>query len=715
MSLIVILDDRSTNRNIFARLAASIEPDITVRTFAEPDQALLWLKDNAPDLVITDYKMPGMDGADFIRRFRGIPGADDIPVIVITVYEERTFRLRALEAGATDFLHSPVDHHEFVTRARNLLKLHKHQQLLAARATSLEKELEHSERIRERELRDSSERLAQVIDTLPVMISATAPDGRLLFVNACFARFLGSKPDALVGRPIDAILDAERATRGAALDRLALRTHAPAPPFEETLVAANGETRHFITAKYPILNRENEVTAILTSSLDITDQKRTEAHLRHMAHHDPLTGLANRTLLHERLRAQIVRARRGDQPFALHLLDLDGFKTVNDLLGHSAGDRYIQAIAGQLRGAMREDDTLARLGGDEFAVIQTNVANSEDAAGFARRMLDLVGACERFEGAPIRPTASIGIAMHPADGADGEDLLKNADLAMYRAKVGRGDRFCFFAADMNTRLRQETMLDEQLRQALERREFVVWYQPQINLRTGRIVGAEALVRWNRPQFGLVQPGAFLPRAEENGLIVPITEWVLGEACRAAQRWQIRGGAGVGVAVNLSPMQLIDGSAPRCVSAALGAAGLDPRLLELELTESTLLEQIDRAAGDLARLRDMGVRVAMDDFGVGYSSLSYVKRLPVTRLKIDQCFVRDLQDNRSDLAIIRAIVALGHGLGLEILAEGVETALHARRLAEEGCDLAQGYHFARPMPEEDFVRLMSREESFSLSA
>ena len=715
MSLIVIVDDRSTNRNIFAKLAASIEPDITVRTFADPDSALAWLADNAPDLVITDYKMPGMDGAEFIRRFRELPDASDIPVIVITVYEERTFRLRALEAGATDFLHSPVDHHEFVTRARNLLKLHKHQLLLAARATSLAQELEHSERTRERELRDSSERLAQVIDTLPMMISATAPDGRIVFANAAFNQFLGCDAEAVVGRNVATVLEAERAARSLALDRVVFEGRAPIQSFEEELVGASGERRHFLTGKFPIMSQDNAVTAILTSSLDLTAQKRTEAHLRHMAHHDPLTGLANRVLLHESLRAQIVRARRGDQVFALHLLDLDGFKTVNDLLGHSAGDRYIRSVADRLRAAVREEDTLARLGGDEFAVIQTHVANSQDAADFARRLLDVVSSADQFEGAPARATASIGIALHPEDGGDCEELLKNADMAMYRAKVERGNRYCFFAADMNERLHREASLDRQLRLALDREEFVVWYQPQIDLKSGRIIGAEALVRWNRPQFGLVQPGAFLPRAEENGLMRPITEWVLGEACRAARRWQTHHGTGVPVAVNLSPSQLTDGRTPRAVSAALSAAGLDPRFLELEITESTLLDQIDCAAGDLARVRDMGVRIAMDDFGVGYSSLSYVKRLPVTRIKIDQCFVRDLHQSLSDLAIVRAIVHLGHGLGLEILAEGVETASQAQQLREEGCDFGQGYHFARPMPEDEFVRLLLSNQAFPLSA
>jgi diguanylate cyclase (GGDEF)-like protein/PAS domain S-box-containing protein len=712
MCQIVIVDDRNTNRNIFTKLAASIEPDVTVRTFGDPLEALEWLSANKPDLVITDYKMPNMDGAEFIRRFRSISGAEDIPVIVITVYEERSFRLRALEAGATDFLHSPVDHHEFVTRARNLLKMHKHQLLLEARAMTLAEELEHSER----ELRSSSARLAQVIDTLPVMITATSRSGEILFANEFQNAFLGRKAEQIVGKKIIDVFAGDVALRNQALDEHIFQHGQAVTPFEEELTDAEGVTRTFLTSKFPIRDVAGAVNSVITSSLDITAQKRTEGHLRHLAHHDPLTDLPNRTLLSERMRRQVTRARRGDNIFALHMLDLDGFKSVNDVLGHSAGDRYIRFISEQLRLAIREEDTLARLGGDEFAIIQTNVSSTADAAEFAGRVLELISATTQFEGATLRATGSIGVAIYPADGEDCEELLKNADIAMYRAKAERGNRFCFFAADMKERVRSEAMLDGDLQRAIERKEFVLWYQPQIDLRTGAIVGAEALIRWQRPGHGLVSPGVFLPRAEDSGLIGPISDWVLNEACGAALRWQkLPKGAGVGVAVNLSPTQFRDRSTPLLVAKALGDSRLDPRLLELELTESSVLEAIETAASDLALLRDMGVRVAVDDFGVGYSSLTYLKRLPITRIKIDQSFVRDLRENPSDAAIVRAIVTLGHGLGMEILAEGVETPAQAEHLREEGCDFAQGYYFARPMPEADFTKLLSSGSLFSLSA
>ncbi len=331
MSIIVIVDDRVTNRNIFAKLAASIEAGVEVRTYGDPLEALDWLQDNTPDLIVTDYKMPHLDGAEFIRRFRAMAHGTEIPVVVITVYEERSFRLRALEAGATDFLNSPVDHYEFVTRARNLLTLRKHQLLLANRADTLERELEYSERSREMALRDSTERLAQVIDTLPVMISASGADGRVLFVNACQTKFFGLDHVDCVGKPASLMFGEETGARSIALDRMVFETGASLPSFEEELVDETGRKRFFVTTKSPLKDNENNVTGVLTSALDITARKENEAHLQHLAHHDPLTGLPNRSLLQERLRKLITRARRGDQLFALHLLDLDGFKAVNDL------------------------------------------------------------------------------------------------------------------------------------------------------------------------------------------------------------------------------------------------------------------------------------------------------------------------------------------------------------------------------------------------
>jgi diguanylate cyclase (GGDEF)-like protein/PAS domain S-box-containing protein len=715
MSLIVIVDDRVTNRNIFAKLAASIEEDVTVQTFGDPEEALVWLETQSPDLVITDYKMPQMDGAEFIRRFRELQSSVDVPVVVITVYEERSFRLRALEAGATDFLHSPVDHHEFITRARNLLKLHKQQVLLASRASTLERELENSERSRARALRDSRERLAQVIDTLPVMISAAGYDGRLLFVNAYQTAFAGVDPANVIGESVGGIFGEDHGARSHSLDRMVFETGKALPSYEEEIIDPQGEAHVFVTTKSPLKDASDVVAGVLTSSLDITARKRTEGHLRHLAHHDPLTDLPNRTLLRERMRRLIARARRGDAPFALHLLDLDGFKAVNDLLGHSTGDRFIKTVGERLRNAIRPDDTLARLGGDEFAILQAQVNSTEDIEDFAKRILETVSETSDFEDSGLRTTASIGIAIHPDDGLDGEDLLKNADLAMYRAKAEQGNHFCFYAADMQARARNEALLDGELRRASENNEFVLYYQPQVDLASGEIVGAEALLRWNRPGVGIVGPGVFLPRAEENGLIVPINEWVLREACREAKSWQRMGLRPVRVGVNLSPVQFRKRQMPLLIAQILGETGLEPGRLDLELTESIVVGDFDAVAQDLQQLLDLGVHISIDDFGTGYSSLSYVKKFPVDRLKIDQSFVRNLTTDGNDAAIIRAIVTLGHSLNLSVVAEGVETAEQLARLRAEGCDEVQGYYFGRPMPAEDFVAMLRSDPLLAATA
>ncbi len=715
MPLIVIVDDRVSNRNIFAKLAASIEADITVRTFGEPVSALDWLKDNPPDLVITDYKMPNLDGAQFIARFRQLPNCEEIPVIVITVYEERSFRLCALEAGATDFLHSPVDHHEFVTRARNLLKLQRHQLLLANRANMLERELENSERTKEIALRDSSQRLAQVIDTVPALIRATARDGALLFANAYQAAFDGVDASSVVGSNTESIHGKERSDRDAALDKIVFETGKALPPFEEELTDANGFTRVFLTTKSPLRSNGEDVQGVLTSALDITARKRMEAHLRHLAHHDSLTDLPNRILLHECMRKLIARARRGDKLFAVHTIDLDGFKAVNDLLGHAAGDDFIKTVSKKLQSIIRDTDTLARTGGDEFIVLQSDVTCNEDAAELAARLLDAIEDSADFDGAPISISASIGIAIHPADGADVEELLRHSDLAMYRAKAEQGNHFCFYASDMTARARQLAVLDKRLQRAFENGEFVLHYQPQVDLATGRLIGAEALLRWNDPESGLVAPSLFLPRAEENGLIVPINEWVLERACEDARRWQKLGLGSIPVSVNMSPVQFRRRTAPLHVARVLASTGLDPRLLDIELTEGIVMSGIESVAADMRHLIDVGVSLSIDDFGTGYSSLSYVKYLPVSRLKIDQSFIRNLPTDPNDAAIVRAIITLGHSLDLSILAEGVETAEQMERLRAEGCDQAQGYYFGRPAPVEEFIRQATQAYSLARSA
>jgi predicted signal transduction protein with EAL and GGDEF domain len=364
---------------------------------------------------------------------------------------------------------------------------------------------------------------------------------------------------------------------------------------------------------------------------------------------------------------------------------------------------------------VRERDTLARLGGDEFAILQADVASNYDVAEFSARISEAIANFVDPTMPEMKATASIGVAIHPNDGADAEELLRNADLAMYKAKSEGGNAYCLFAADMQARARTALNLEADLRNALAREEFVLHYQPQYDVTTNELVGVEALLRWNRPGMGLVGPGSFLPNAEENGLIIPINEWVLRRACSDAQRWQRDGLPMFRVAVNLSPIQFRRKNVPLQIARVLSQTGLDPRRLELELTENIVMQDIDAVANDLRELNRLGVAIAIDDFGTGYSSLSYIKKLPVQRIKIDQTFVRNMTQDPNDAAIVRAIITLGRSLGLEVIAEGVETTRQLEVLQESGCTLAQGFMLGRPVPSAAISALFQDKRALSASA
>jgi diguanylate cyclase (GGDEF)-like protein/PAS domain S-box-containing protein len=652
--------------------------------------------------------MPQMDGAAFIRRIREIPSLIDLPVVVVTVYEDREFRLQALEAGATDFLQSPVDHHEFATRARNLLKMRHQQLLLASRADGLERELEHSERSRAEALRDSSERLAQVIDTVPAMISAADRDGKILFTNAYQTRLLGLDPATLVGRDVTALFGHEQGARSKSLDRVVWETGRPISAFEEEIAGRGGDVRTVLTTKSPLRTSADDITAVLTTSIDISERKQAEAHLHHITHHDNLTGLPNRALLLERLNTEMVRSRRGNRTVALHLIDMDSFKPINDVLGHTAGDRFLIETANRLTRIVGTSGTVARLGGDEFAVLQPGIQDDEAASDLAVRIGAIVAKPFELLGKPISTTASIGIAIHPLNASTADDLLRNADLAMYQAKSDGGNLHRFYVADMTMRAREAADLDTELRQAIAEGQFILYFQPRVDLSTGMISGAEALLRWHRPGIGIVAPGVFLPRVEENGLILPLGEWVLREACQRAVEWQNTGLSAIRISVNLSALQFRKQNVPALVAETLAATGLDPALLELEITESIMLEDTEAVVRDLHQLREQGVSISIDDFGVGYSSLQYVKHLPVDRIKVDRCFIRNITTDLNDAAILRAIISLGHSLDLSIVGEGVETAEQLAHLRIEGCDEGQGYHLGKPMPLEEFIAFVKAD-------
>jgi len=679
VALIVVVDDSITNRTIFSRLARSIADDAFVQSFSDPQAMLAWAGEHSPDLIVTDYKMPGMDGAEFVGRLRGLPLTRDVPIIVITAYEDREFRIRALDSGATDFLLSPVDHQEFVTRSRNLLKLGQQQKLLQSHAQGLERELELSERSRATAIRESRTRLLQVIDTIPAVISAVDGEGRRVFINRCGA-------DLLADQPVSERLALE------AVDSSILRGGMPVLGFEENITDRQGGQRTLLTSKFPLRDDEGLVVNILTTSFDITDRKRAEQALFELAHHDALTGLPNRLFLNAQLATELAQAARTGLGFALHFIDLDRFKSVNDGFGHDQGDELLKEVAGRLLKAVGTSGTVARLGGDEFAIIQTGVGDNGLARSMAERVIAAIREPVLIEHRKVRIGASIGVTLAPADAETVEQLLKCADLAMYRAKREGKDCVRFFRSEMQVSARISVLLEIDLRQAVEQGDLRMFYQPQVDVQSREVIGVEALLRWQRAGHGLVTPSSFLSLAEDTGLIVSIDQWALQEACRQAAAWSDEGHP-VRVAVNVSSKTFKAGSVRSLVMDALRSTGLPPTLLELELTESTLMEDHHAIRAELHALRALGVRVAIDDFGTGYSSLSYLQSLPVDRLKIDGSFVHRLGKSPSGAAIVTAVAGIGRSLGMDVLAEGVETLAQLQQVKAAGCHSVQGYLFS----------------------
>lgn len=440
---------------------------------------------------------------------------------------------------------------------------------------------------------------------------------------------------------------------------------------------------------------------------DISERKAAEERIRYLAEHDALTGLPNRVLLHDRLAQALLAAQREHRRLALLFVDLDRFKNINDSLGHHVGDQLLRAVAERIVQCVRASDTVSRPGGDEFTLLLPHIAGPDDAARVAEKLLEALARPFSIDGRQLMISASIGISLYPDDGADIAALMRSADVAMYHGKESGRNAYHFFRTEMNERVLERVSLENALRRALRNGEFALHYQPQIDSATRRIIGFEALVRWQDPEAGLVSPARFIPVAEDTGLILPLGAWVLEEACRQNRAWQDAGMPAVPVAVNISALQFRQVQFADVVAGVLAASGLAPECLELELTESVMMDAAERNVAVLDGLRQMGVRVSVDDFGTGYSSLAYLKRLPIDKLKIDQAFVRDIASDPDDASIVGAIIGLAHNLRLEVIAEGVENEAQLDFLQHGGCDQVQGYLFSPPLPPAAFEALWRR--------
>jgi len=530
------------------------------------------------------------------------------------------------------------------------------------------------------------------------------PDNPIEYANPAFERITGYAPADAMGRNISFLFGQEQEQAGIEEIRAAL---SECRDGRAALRNFRRDGSLFWNELYvaPVRDETGSVSHFVWIMNDITESRRDAERLERQATQDPLTGLANRNLLRQRITQSIVQARRTGQRLAVLFLDLDRFKAVNDSFGHPIGDCLLKLVAERLCNLVRESDTIARLGGDEFAIMLANLARSEDAGIVAQKVLAALSSPLNVEGRELHVSASIGVSVYPEDGDSGDALLKNADAAMYRAKEGGPNGFQFYVPDMGIQARQRTELETALRGASDRKEFRLHYQPQVDLKSGRISGVEALIRWTHPVLGPIPPARFIPLAEETGLIIPIGEWVLRTACVQAKMWHDAGYGDLSMAVNLSARQLRQNDIAETVRVVLAETGLTAEHLELELTETLLMQDSGAVADALRKLKTIGVTLSLDDFGTGYSSLSDLKRFPIDVIKIDRSFVSDLGRSEDDTSIARAIIAMAKILKIRTIAEGVETADQLGFLTANRCDAIQGYYFSRPLPaEEVFAQL-----------
>lgn len=558
----------------------------------------------------------------------------------------------------------------------------------------------------EEQLLQSQQMLQSVIDNIPQYIFWKDRNSVYLGCNRNFAQIAGfNSPAELIGlTDWDLPWKKEESDFFRECDAGVMERDTPECHITEPLRRADGKQSWVDTNKIPLHDLEGNVVGIIGMFEDITHRVQTEEIIRYQANYDMLTGLPNRMLFNQRLQSALASARDSQRMLAVIFLDLDRFKTINDTLSHDVGDRLLQGVAGRIADCLRKHDTLARWGGDEFTLLLPEISSAEDVAKIAERIQAALKPAFHLKGHHLHISSSMGIAIYPDAGSDTETLLKNADAALYCAKEQRA-KYQFYTRAINSQASELLALENNLHQALKREEFVVYYQPQVNAQTGSITGMEALVRWQHPEWGLVSPAKFIPLAEETGLIVPLGEWVLQRAAAQNKAWQEAGLPPVRVAVNLSARQFLQPDLVGMVAQVLQATGLSPQCLELEITETVAMRDAEFTSIMLAELRQMGAHLSMDDFGTGYASLSYLKKFPFHTLKIDRSFVSELAANPKDAAIVSAIIALGQGLNLRVLAEGVETEAQRDLLRSLDCKEMQGYLFSKPLPAAEATQLL----------
>ena len=685
---ILIVDDQSVNVQLLEYLLTNTGYTNVSSTTDSRTVAALHAE-HRYDLIILDLHMPHMNGFDVMQALQPLEADAWLPVLVVTAEPDK--KVAALDAGARDFVGKPFDPVEVLTRIRNMLEV----RLLHRESRDYGVLLEQTVRERTAELQRFRSAMDATADAIFLVDMASM---RLEDVSEGACRMLGYTRDQLLAIAPDEL--------GLAAPEGLARAGAPGadPDLVEAYLRRADRSSVPVETTWQVQTLGGDQVLIAVAR-DISERLLAAQRLKQLASYDSLTGLPNRTLFYQTLTEAIEIAQDKEWRIAVLFIALDRFKIVNDSLGSSLGDEMLRQFSTRLVQCARIRDTVGRLGGDEFAMILTMRGDQHDAVHVANEVRDTLRAPFDLEGQQAGLTTSIGIAMFPDDATDPETLVRYADTAMVRAKEAGRDGYRFFTAGMNVQVLARLDLELALRRALENEEFKLYYQPKVNLSSGRIAGAEALLRWNRPGYGLVFPAEFIPVMEETGLIVRVGSWIIDEACRQIAAWVAEGVGELKVAVNVSSRQFVEGDLEADIRASIARHNADPSLLELELTESALMTNADHTIEVLARLKALGIKVAIDDFGTGYSSLAYLKRFPIDKLKIDIAFVRDITVNPDDAAIALAIISMAHSMKMTVIAEGVESRAQMVYLRRHRCDEIQGFHFSRPLPAADMAAMM----------
>ena len=705
---ILVVDDLPANIVALKRLLSKVDAEVVAATSG--NEALAATLEHQFSLILLDVNMPSMDGYEVAELLSGDERTGSIPIIFMTAaYKDELHRLRGYDVGAVDYIEKPINEAVLLSKVRVFIDLQKSRFELQHYLNLIEevnRRLSDEIDVRRKSEEDGRRLAGTVFATAAEGIVITDRDNRVVAVNPSFIAITGYEPSEIVGLTPNILKSGYHDGEFYLEMWQTLRTSGRWQG-EIWNRRKNGEVYPQWLSIAVIRDADGNVEKHVGTFSDITQRKRAEEQIWRQANYDILTGLPNRALFLDRLSRAVADARRERQRVALLFVDLDNFKLVNDTQGHSAGDFLLQEAARRLSGCVRDSDTVSRFGGDEFTIVVKGVNEVGDAAVVAEKVIAALSRPFRLDGHQASVGASVGITFFPDDADDEGVLLRNADMAMYRAKEMGRKAYAFYTEDMNDRVQKLALLGGELRTAIERNEFEIYYQPIYDAKRLVLEGAEALVRWRHPKLGLVLPAEFIPLAEETGLIGPLGELVLYQACRDAAAWQRQGCEPVSVAVNLSCRQAKLGlqQFAQHAAQALRLSGLAPELLKFEITESFVIEQTEEMLNWLRAIRETGIRLSVDDFGTGYSSLSYLRRLPVDIVKIDRSFVCEADTNADDAALVRAIVSMAHNLRLSVVAEGVETLAQLELLQSAGCDLVQGYYFHKPMAGEEFARLV----------